>query len=110
MGRARESSTTHRNSCCERVQARQQPSRLARRPCRHAPSTGPVVELWKVEGLHPRLPGPSKDVGLRREPLVELIERAFLHVNDGSSLHVVGNHPATPERTEKPISTLCGAR
>jgi hypothetical protein len=41
-----------------------------------------VVELWDVERPCPLLAAPREDLEFRREPLVEAIERAFLHEND----------------------------
>jgi hypothetical protein len=63
------------------AQERSAPTRVS--GCR---SAGSVVELWEVERPHPRLAGPREDLGLRREPLVEAIESAFLHVNDAGSV------------------------
>src|SRR5262249_5198569 len=70
-------------------------------------STGSVVELWDVERRHPLLAAPRKDLDFRREPLVEAIESAFLHVNDARTvLQVVGDHPGTAVCTEDAIEPL----
>jgi len=68
---------------------------------------GSVVELREVERQHPVLAAPREDFGLRREPLVEAIESAFLHVNDARTvLQVVGEHPGTTVSTEDTIEPL----
>src|SRR5262245_2647208 len=70
-------------------------------------STGPVVELGEVERPCPLLAAQREDFGLRRKPLVEAIERAFLHVNDARTvLQVVGEHPGTAVGTEDAIEPL----
>src|SRR5262245_26950316 len=70
-------------------------------------SPGPVVELGDVERPCPLLADPREDLGLRREPLVEAIERAFLHVNDARTVpQVVGDHPGTAVGTEDPLQPL----
>src|SRR5262245_4487700 len=70
-------------------------------------STRPVVELWEVEWPCPLLAAPREDFGLRREPLVEAIESAFLHVNDARTvLQVIGDHPGTAVGTEDAIEPL----
>src|SRR5262245_20004133 len=70
-------------------------------------STGPVVELWKVERTCPLLAAPREDLEFRREPLVEAIESAFLHENDARAvLQVVGEHPGTAVGTEDTIEPL----
>src|SRR5262249_62408034 len=74
-------------------------------------STAPVVELGEVEPRHPVLAAPREDFGLRREPLVEAIESAFLHVNDARTvLQVVADHPGTAvgaEDTIEPLACTC---
>ena len=45
-------------------------------------SAGAVVELRDVKRRHPLLATPREDLDSRREPLVELIERAFLYEDD----------------------------
>src|SRR5262245_40114553 len=68
---------------------------------------GPVVELWDVERTCPWLAAPREDFGLRREPLVEAIESAFLHVNDARAVfEVVGDHPRTAIGTKDAIKPL----
>src|SRR5215510_12728702 len=70
-------------------------------------STGPVVELWEVKRPHPRQAAPREDLGLRREPLVEAIEGAFLHENDARTvLQVVADHTGTAVGTEDAIEPL----
>src|SRR5262245_26898869 len=70
-------------------------------------STRPVVELGAVDRRHPLLAGPHENVGLRREPLVEAIERALLNVNDaGTVLQIVGERPGTAVGTEDAIEPL----
>src|SRR5262244_1798581 len=78
-----------------------------RRSCVAPRSFGSVVELWDVERPCPLLAAPREDFGLRREPLVEAIESAFLHVNvTRTVLQVVGDHPGTAVRTEDAIEPL----
>src|SRR5215475_11336967 len=70
-------------------------------------STAPVVELGEVEPRHPVLAAPREDFGLRREPLVEAIESAFLHINDARTiLQVVGDHPGTAVGAKDAIEPL----
>src|SRR5262249_40636197 len=59
-------------------------------------SAGPVVELWEVEGRHPLLAAPRKDLDFRGEPLVEAIESALLYENVAREvLQVVADQPGT---------------
>src|SRR5262245_2410310 len=68
---------------------------------------GPRGRIGGCERRHPVLAAPREDFGLRREPLVEAIESAFLHVNDARTvLQVVGNYPGTAVGARDTIEPL----
>src|SRR5262245_8762381 len=91
----------------DRWAADQRLAKSRRGSCVAPRSFGSVVELWDVERPCPLLTAPREDIGLRREPLVEAIESAFLHENNARTvLQVVGDHPGTAVRTEDAIEPL----
>src|SRR5262245_60189674 len=86
---------------------RQADRRLPAKRVSGVSSLGPVVELGEIERRHPRLAAPREDVGLRREPLVEAIERAFLRVHAARTvLQVVCDHTGTAVGTEDALEPL----